>query len=77
MENEFINAPLLVSRQPPSDPKDDLIKALELKNSKLKTELLKIQRAVEEKFEGDGDEEGPKKRESIFQWEENLDVLNK
>jgi hypothetical protein len=48
MENEFINAPLLVNRQSPNvDPKDELIKGLELKNSKLKTELLKIQRAME------------------------------
>lgn len=46
MDNEFINAPLLVNRQTNADPKDELIKALELKNSKLKTELMKIQRAI-------------------------------
>lgn len=52
MENEFINAPLLVGR-PAVDPKDEIIKGLELKNSKLKTELLKIQRTMEERFESE------------------------
>jgi hypothetical protein len=51
MDNEFINAPLLVSKSTPYiDPKDELIRTLELKNNKLKTELHKIQRSIEEKF---------------------------
>jgi hypothetical protein len=78
MENEFISAPLLVNRSSPVyvDPKDELIKGLELKNSKLKTELLKIQRAVEERTEEEN-EETPKIRESLFLGEDNFEVLTK
>ena len=57
---------MLVKRDPPIDPKEEIIRGLENKNAKLKTELMRIQRAVEEKFDELEQEEGPRKRESIF-----------
>jgi hypothetical protein len=44
-----------------SDHKDELIRKLETKNNKLKSELIKIQRMIEERFSQEEDT-GPKKR---------------
>jgi hypothetical protein len=38
---------------------------------------MKIQNAMKEKFDSLEDDESPKKRESIFQSEDNFEVLNK
>ena len=67
-----MNTPLLATNHQKSSPnqaikKDELIRGLELKNNKLKTEIYKIKSVVEEKF-SQIEEEPPQKRQSIIKF---------
>lgn len=73
MDNEFLSTPLLTSSKKArtvknSIEKDELIRGLELKNNKLRTEIIKIQNVIDENLQSEPDDK-PKERQPIMRSE--------
>ena len=84
MDNEFLSTPLLTNKQRRREEvannlsKAELIRGLELKNSKLKVEIAKIEEAINQTLAGDDlQNEKAQKRHSLVKLEENHAAMTK